>query len=425
MLFDEEEHHKEIKPIFSVSEFIEYVNLVIGKKSVVVEGEITSFTVSQGKWVFFDLKEKDARVSCFTLVYSLDMQLEDGMQVRVHGTPRVHQKSGRFSIYVDRVELQGVGNLKRAFELTKAKLEKEGIFALERKRTLSRFPQKIGMIASRESAAYSDFMRILNSRFGGVEIYLLHVRVQGEQAIKDITNAFDWFNEYGPKYGIETLALIRGGGSLEDLHAFNSEGVARAVFGSRIPVVCGVGHERDETLADYAADVRAATPTHAASLIIPDRRELLDTIINGVSSIDRSLEHLLEWHRHQLERRFSIISNAVMHHVKTFHSSLRSLTQHLHVFTQHIQSTRESVGRSSERLTMCVDTYIKTQKDHLSFLERHLDAYNPLAIVKRGYSIVKKQGSVVKSIQNLKKGDSLDITLSDGDTAATVSNSTS
>ncbi|MDO8571390.1 MAG: exodeoxyribonuclease VII large subunit [bacterium] len=417
MLFDEEEQQKEKKPIFSVTEFIEYVNLVIGKKSVVVEGEITSFTVSQGKWVFFDLKEKDARVSCFTLVYSLDTPLEDGMQVRVYGTPRVHQKSGRFSIFVDRVELQGVGNLKRAFELTKAKLEKEGIFAIERKRTLPKFPQKIGMIASRESAAYSDFMRILHSRFGGLEIYLLHVHVQGEQAIKEIVGAFEWFNEYGPEYGIETLALIRGGGSLEDLHAFNSEGVARAVFGSRIPVVCGVGHERDETLADYAADVRAATPTHAASLIVPDRRELLDTINDSVRSIDRSVGYLVEWHRHQLESRFSTVSNAVMRHVQAFYSSLRSLAQHLQVFDQNVRMTRVSVQRDYERLVGCADVHLKTKKDHLQSLMRQLDAYSPLAVLKRGYSIVKKEGSIVKSVQDIQKGDSLGITLSDGDVA--------
>ena len=400
------------EPVLSVAEFIEYVNLVITKKQVVVEGEIASYNVSQNKWVFFDLKDEQSRISCFAVLYQLHTSLEDGMKVRIYSTPRVHQKSGKFSLYVDRVEIQGEGALKKAFELTKAKLEKEGIFSIARKRPLPHFPQKIGMIASRESAAYTDFMRIINQRMGGLEIDLAHVQVQGESAVKEIVAAFDWFNDNDT--GAEVIAIVRGGGSMEDLQAFNSEPVVRAIFSSRLPVICGVGHERDETLADYASDVRAATPTHAATMVVPDRDELLFQINQKQRALILSTDNLIEWYGHRTQNAAGKISHHVqgtLHHMTTV---LRQFYHQASVMGQRVAQDNQMINHLVARMRVSLSDHIGQKKQTLAFLKRSLEQMSPYTVLKRGYSIVKMKGKVVSSTKDVKPGDSLDIAVSDG-----------
>ncbi len=401
------------QPIFSVTEFIEYINLAIGRKKVVVEGEVSSFHVNQGKWVFFDLKDEDSKISCFMMVYSLDVAVEDGMQVRVTGAPRVHGKSGKFSIFVERIELHGLGALKRAFELTKAKLAKEGLFAPERKRPLPQFPEKIGLIASRESAAYTDFMRIINQRWSGVTIVLTHAQVQGESAIKEITESFEWFNQ-NPD-AAESIVLIRGGGSLEDLQAFNSEPVVRAIFGSRLPVICGVGHERDETLADYAADVRAATPTHAATLVVPDREEIRNTLRVHIRSMESSLENWFAWYDHRIQQSVGVFSHAfqtteyaVKNCIHRIRGSLDSFDARLREYAHHTLQRRKTI------LTRFDHAFV-LQESNLTSIARTMANMNPLTVLKRGYSIVRSEHwSIIKRVKDVKKGDHVDVTVSDG-----------
>lgn len=405
--------------IFSVTQFIEYVNLVVGRRKVTVEGEVASYKVNQGKWVFFTLKDENSAVECFGLAYQLG-RLEDGMQVSVLGTPRVYGKTGKFSIFVDKVIPKGEGALKRAFELTKAKLQQEGIFDGARKRPLPRFPQKIGLIASRESAAYTDFMRILNSRFGGLDIYLSHVQVQGEKAVSDIVESFEMFNRFGAEEGVDVIVLIRGGGSLEDLQAFNSEYVARAVFGSKIPVVCGVGHERDESLADYAADVRAATPTHAAGLVVLDRQELLAGVLSDVALLNRSLDHTLEWQRNQYDRSIRSIEYAILGQVNAMQHVLRSFYGQLSTYQQALMNAQERVSDCARRVATQIEYQFHQGNERIIFLERQLTAVNPLTVLKRGYSIIKRKGSVVSSIHGVQPGDRVDISFHDGEQGARI-----
>ncbi len=411
---------EDLSPVFSVTEFLEFINLAIGKRRVTIEGEISSFSVNQGKWVFFDLKDASSKVGCFAMMYQLGMQLEDGMQVHVTGVPRVYPKSGKFSVMVEHVELKGVGSLKRAFELTKAKLEKEGIFDPARKRRLPEFPERIGLICSRESAAYTDFMRIVNARWGGLEIVLAHVSVQGESAIKEIVGAFDWFNAHGARYGIETLVLIRGGGSLEDLQAFNSEGVARAVFGSKIPVVVGVGHERDESLADYAADVRAATPTHAATLAVPDRAELEESVRRSVGTLSRSLEHAVAWYSHGVDRSTFALNDRFVEQKRKFQEVVHAMQSVFSSYSNRISTMSESLGNANHHLARQMSQYIITASTSLEYAARNLENMNPLSVLRRGYSIVRKKGTVVRSTQQLKSGDLIDVRFSDGELGAKV-----
>ncbi|MBI4250787.1 exodeoxyribonuclease VII large subunit [Candidatus Uhrbacteria bacterium] len=409
-----------LEPIFSVSEFVEYINLAIGRRKVVVEGEVSSFHVNQGKWIFFDLKDDESKISCFMLAYSLDVACEDGMKVRVTGSPRVHGKSGKFSIFVDRIELHGEGALRRAFELTKKKLAAEGLFAPERKRSLPAFPEKIGLIASKESAAYTDFMRILNQRWPGVQISLIHVHVQGDEAVRDIVSAFEWFNV---NVGFaDVIALIRGGGSLEDLQAFNSEPVARALFSSCIPVVCGVGHERDETLADYVADVRAATPTHAASLVVPDQREVLSHIRVAASTLYSSVSNTLEWHDHTVTRAVGSLTHIFQKTEYAVQNVIRDLSDAIRQAEAKMKEDTRRIADQATFLAVQMEHFFSGAESSVLAAKRNLENMNPLTVLKRGYSIVRStSGGIVKRLADIHSGDSLSVAVSDGSFSVTVS----
>lgn len=276
--------------IYTVAEFNEYIDLLLSQREVVVEGEISELNVAQGKWVFATIKDKS--VSCEVFAYAEQITtlpvLEVGMLVHVYGRPRLYQKTGRFRIWAEHILPTGEGALRLAFEKLKKQLEKEGLFSVERKRPLLPFPEKIGLITAKNSRACSDFIKVLGERFGGLSIFFYPVSVQGFKAIPSIVRAFAYFDAH-PELA-EVLVLTRGGGSLEDLTAFNSEEVARAVFASKIPVISAVGHEDDEALVDFVADARASTPSNAAELIIRHRDEVGKQVNLLISAIERSLK---------------------------------------------------------------------------------------------------------------------------------------
>lgn len=377
--------------VLTVSQANDYLNSVLGEHELVIEGEISGFNLNQGKLVFFDLKDEQSALGCFMMAYHLRLPLEDGMKVRVIGVPGLYKKSGRFRLMVSQVELVGEGALKRAFELLKIKLQKDGLFAPERKRSLPKFPEKIGLITSREAAAYTDFLRILNNRWGGVEINFYHVQVQGASAIPNIVQAFQYFNSR-PELA-EVLILTRGGGSLEDLQAFNSEEVARSVFASKIPVVCGVGHERDESLADYVADVRAATPSNAAELVVPDRRDIL-----------RQIETVLDLAENIVRRQLTDFQHKV-------DFSLNKIAGIIDARIQHSEHIIHRLSLASE----VISAKIREQLSAVDFAARTLNSLNPLTLLKRGYSIVFKNGRVVQKAGALKTGEEIQVRLSEGE----------
>lgn len=279
-----------------VSDAIALINQTLdyAYPTIVVEGEVSSFKINQQKFVFFDLKDESATLGCFMMVFQLRVPLEDGMKIRVVAQPKLTQW-GKFSLTVRDIQLVGEGTIKRSFQLLRAKLEKEGLFDESRKRQLPAMPSKIAIISSTQAAGYSDFMKILSDRWGGMEIIVANTAVQGADAARQIVRALDYLNQL-PELP-EIIVIIRGGGSLDDLSAFNDEPLVRAVASSRVPVVTGIGHEIDTSLVDLASDVRAATPTNAATIIVPDRREiigrsnaLLETIISQVENRLR-IEH--------------------------------------------------------------------------------------------------------------------------------------
>lgn len=407
---------------FSVAEFIEFLNTAmttaVFPEGVIIEGEVTEYRVSQGKWIWFLLKDEEATVSCFATVWTLRTPLEDGMQIRLYGKPKVHPRSGKFSVNVDAVELVGEGALRRAFELLKKRLATEGLFAEERKRAIPRFPKRIGLIASGESAAYSDFLRILGDRWGGVEVNHIHAAVQGKDSVPQIEAAFRHFNEH-PELA-DVLVLTRGGGSMEDLQAFNSEEVARAVYGSKMPVVVGVGHERDETLADHAADVRASTPTNAAERVVPDRGEIEALIDASVSRMVGVVESEVRDRVAAVERMAMQLEMHARTEVTTFKGRLRAFALLFAGFAADVSSKQMATAGLTARLATSAGLRMDGMKDDLAAKERILRSLDPKEVLKRGYSVVRGEKGVLKDIAHVDIGDSIDVQLHRGMLTAEV-----
>ena len=283
-------------PKFSVSQFINLTNqtLEFAYPSVQVVGEVSSFKVNQDKYVFFDLKDETASVNCFMMLWQLRTPLQDGMKVIVSAKPKLTQW-GKFSLTVDSFSLSGEGDIKKSLELLRQKLAREGLFDISRKRSLPDDIHKIAVVSSKTAAGWADFTKILNERWGGLEVQLANVQVQGEGAADQIIRAISYFNSQ-PNLA-DVLVLIRGGGSRQDLMAFNDELLARAIAASRLPVITGIGHEIDESLADLTADVVASTPSNAAQLITRDKHAetaYIDSAIARLSvTIIKSLNEAL------------------------------------------------------------------------------------------------------------------------------------
>lgn len=282
--FEEEQ----AKKVYEVGEFIADFNWEMREAwgEVEIEGEVGSFKVNQGKWVFFDLRDAECSLNCFMVLSALRVAIEDGMRVRVVGTPKLTDW-GKFSLVVKRIKLAGEGDLKKSFELLKQKLAKEGLFLSERKQEIPEELKRIGVISSMDSAGYADFIKILNARWGGMEILVAHTAVQGEMAPDQMIRALKYLNE---QVKVDLIVMVRGGGSADDLACFNDELLVRAVADSKTPVITGIGHEIDESLVDLAADVVGSTPSNVAELISKDREFEKRQIKQSVAELRRKIE---------------------------------------------------------------------------------------------------------------------------------------
>lgn len=356
--------------VFSPSDFVAVFNqtLEAAYPIVIVEGELADFRVNRNRWVYFSLKDELASVKFFGSVYSLPGPLQDGLRLRVMAAPRLHPQFG-FSLNFSSIQPVGEGSIKKAADLLRAKLEAEGLFAAERKRPLPVMPARIGLITAAGSAAAADFMKILNERWGGVEVLLADVLVQGEQAAPAIVNALDYFEQINPL--ADVLVLTRGGGSAEDLAAFNDERVVRAVAGSRTPTIVAIGHEVDISLAELAADQRASTPSNAAQIVVPDKAHITSQLESLRTDLGRQIAESLSSQLTSLEQTAEAISGQLS---GLINDTRRSLVEH----------------RQLVRL------------------------FNPKAALKRGYAIVKKGPLHISSIRQVKTSDKLSLELRDG-----------
>lgn len=381
--------------VLSVSEYLklatEVLRLNIQSGAFAIEGELSGLTIKDGKWMIFSLKdenEANMKLKCFATTYKIVGSFEDGMRVRIYGAPSITKWSD-FQVNVERMEPVGEGALKRAYDLLKKKLEDEGLFNVARKRSLPRFPERIGLITSSDAAAYGDFLRILNNRWGGVQVTHVDVRVQGESAVDQILQAFETLASLPEEKRPEVIVLTRGGGSLEDLHAFNDERVARAVYASTIPVICGVGHERDESLCDFVADVRASTPSNAAERVVPDRREILHTLSTIVDRLtDRVEQKLTE------QQRIIETVTRVMGHFMANQGIRLEATLH--------------------RLLMGSSGWTTRLRTRLESSERLLKSLDPTRVLARGYAIVKVGSKVIKDASTVALGEEIEVRFAKG-----------
>jgi len=408
--------------IFQVSEFNEFINGYLYQVGeVVIEGEISQINVSQNRWLFVTIKDKESSVEVFSTTQKISGYdlLEQGMLVRVYGSPGLYKKSGRFSIRAEQIVPAGEGALRLAFEKLKLKLETERLFDFQRKRQLPVFPEKIGIITAKDSRAYSDFIKCLKERMGGLNIFFYPVSVQGEGSVNSIVQAFKYFNNN--LKDLDVLVLTRGGGSLEDLQSFNDERVARAIFSSKIPVVCGVGHEEDISIADLVADIRASTPSNAAELIVRSRADVMREVNYGVRTIENCLKRLIKDKNDVIFRSISTLKSAIAHEASKIHRTINRFNTRFTIFAREVQIYKGQVSSTRIRLTRATDFWISQQKTSLNSLVRLMENINPYRLLEKGFSITTdKNGAVLKSIKNVKNGESIVTRLFDGKISSQV-----
>ena len=424
--------------IFSVRELNSAARQLIesGLPLLWVRGEISNFvSAASGHW-YFSLKDEQAQVRCVMFRHKsqyLDWQPKSGAQVEVLALPSLYEARGEFQLTLEQMRPAGVGALYEAFEKLKKKLEAEGLFDDSRKRPLPTFPKQIGIVTSPQAAALRDVLTTLARRMPGVPVVLYPTPVQGAGSAQKIANAIA---EANARKECEVIILCRGGGSIEDLWSFNEEIVARAVATSGIPVVCGVGHETDFTIADFVADYRAATPTAAAQVVVPERQELqqrlqefnqrmarvtlrqMERLMQQLDYLQRRLVHPAQQaqqqllHLGQLQQR---LQTSLTHTLQTRTLRWQALQQHLRTAQPDVQQHRNRQMEIARRLKEALRHTLERYDQRLFAAQQHLQHLDPHQVLARGYSMVRDQrGGVVVDGEALQLGTPLNITFARG-----------
>jgi exodeoxyribonuclease VII large subunit len=367
-----------------------------------VEGEISNFKRHSSGHLYFTLKDENSQLSCAMWRFragSLLFQPQQGMKVIVEGDLQVYEKGGNYQLIAQQMQPAGVGALQMAFEQLKKKLQAEGLFDEIHKKPIPLYPERIGVVTSPTGAAIRDIISVITRRFPGVEIMLYPVRVQGDGAAMEIATAINNFNEYGD---VDVLIVGRGGGSLEDLWAFNEETVARAIFASQIPVISAVGHEVDYSIADFVADRRAPTPSAAAEIVVRNQSE-----------IKGELNYYREKFRVSLAKQ-----------ITECHSRIESIRSG-YAFRRPQDLIYQRIQRLDElqrSIVFTMNQHLKFYRSQMEHLHKQLHSMNPTAILNRGYSICYKDGEVIKDIAKLRVEDMVEIRLARGQFGAEVKN---
>lgn len=452
----------------SVTDVTRLVNDILELQfpQLLFKGEISQLTVAQSGHIYFSIKDEGAQLSCAMwagVARSLGFKPKVGMSVRCHGRPNVYAQSGRFQIVVHRLLEDGEGELQRRFLELKARLEKEGFFAVDRKRPLPFLPRAVGLVTSQTGAVIHDMMVKIRERFPSMVVYIADTRVQGDGAAQEIAEALRRMDRSGL---VDVIIVARGGGSLEDLWAFNEEVVVKAVFACSRPVVSGVGHEVDVTLCDLAADVRAPTPTAAAEMVVPRISDLL----RQIGEFERRLRDSDRWFQPhaqrvdelatRLQKRVSALHREASLKIRAAELSLARIKPdrvlellrvrcsffegrlrkgillcqraagelvvhgerrlHRAAPRELVRSAQQVVGAFSGRLTASIVRSTSFAASKVTATELRLRAVSPQAILERGYSIVTCKGKGVRSVSEVEPGSDVDIRVSDGVVSATV-----
>ena len=384
----------------SVSEITHYLRQLLESDEVLqdiwVTGEISNLSRPVSGHIYFSMKDESAALRCViwkSNALRLGVALQNGIAVEAHGFISLYERDGQYQLYIDTLRPAGEGYLYQEFLRLKARLEAEGLFAAERKRPIPLRPRRIGIVTSATGAALQDMLNTIGQRYPLVEVILAPAAVQGTEAPPELEAAIRALNKLG---GVDVILIGRGGGSLEDLWAFNDERVVRAVAGSSAPVIAGIGHETDFTLTDFAADLRAPTPTGAAVQATPDIADLKQELLAAESRLAAALQEILSYGRSALEN--------LDHGLQRVSPLLR------------IQNDSQRLDELGLRLERGLGHEIRLRRAQLAGNEDRLRSLNPLAVLKRGFSLVRRQdGAIVTSIGQVQIGQDLSIHLSDGE----------
>lgn len=441
----------------TISELVLSLNQALEESfpAIYFQGEISQISQPSSGHIYFTLKDDQSQIACAmwrSAVSSLKFTPEAGMAVLCQGRPNIYNKSGRFQIVVGAMWQAGAGLLQQRFLELKAKLEKEGLFNPERKRSLPFFPRAVGVITSKTGAVIHDIMIKVKERFAAIPIYLIDVRVQGTGAAEEIAAALEQLSNSGL---VDVIIVGRGGGSLEDLWAFNEEIVVRAIFAAKVPVISAVGHESDISLADLTADMRAPTPTAAAEMVVPKRTDLLDKVVvleKRLFDLDRwfspltqtldetslrlgramfGVQSTMQLKVHTAEARLSLLepsriitvlrgrieliasnlSSNGQQNLNRARNSLDVIRQRLHtaLSIDRLKLWRRNVNEQANRLDRAQPIFVATKKHSLEQLANRLEAISPIKVLKRGYAVVESQGELIRTNAQLHQGTEIKV----------------
>jgi len=390
--------------LFTVSEITRKIraSLEYDFSNISIVGEISNIRKPSSGHVYLTLKDKNAQLQAVVFrntANKIKFELKDGMEIISFGSITVYEPRGQYQIIIDQIEPKGIGALQLAFQQLKEKLEKEGLFDVSRKKPIPFIPQKIGIVTSPTGAAIKDILNIIERRFANVEILLYPVKVQGDGAAEEIAEAIVELNKLPD---IDVIIAGRGGGSLEDLWAFNEEVVARSIYNSIIPVISAVGHEIDITIADLVADIRALTPSEAGELVVPQKDLLLNILEKCKSRLFQSLTNKLKLSKDKLAG----VANSYA--MRQPFDKLHRLQQRLDEFAQ--------------RLNLNITHALNTEREKLSGIAGKLESLNPLSVLKRGYTITTKLGNnnPLREVKDVNKGDKIKTRFSKGSVISAI-----
>ena len=380
------------------------VNLYIKEKlendvfmsNVTVKGEISNIKIHSSGHIYMSLKDEKGVIRAVMFrgnASKLSFKPDNGMKIVASGRISVYERDGNYQLYIDSMKQEGIGDLHIAFEKLKLQLSEEGLFDAKFKKPLPKYPKKVGVVTAPTGAAIRDIINVLTRRFSYSDVLLYPVLVQGENSAESIVSAIEWFNE---NKAADVLIIGRGGGSIEDLWSFNEEIVARAIFKSEIPIVSAVGHEIDFTISDFVSDLRAPTPSAAAELVVPDENELISKFDNVLKRLKLCTSKILDTKR--LTFKF--------YAEKPVLTNPESMINNEKIY---LDSLCKSFENSISRIT-------EAKKKELSVLVSKLDGLSPLGTLSRGFSVTKNEkGNILRSVKDVKKGDLLTVTLTDGE----------
>lgn len=406
--------------VFTVTELTRQIRALIEGhfSGVCVEGELSNVRQPPSGHCYFTIKDEAAQLR--SVIWRSDMRAlpfvpRDGIRVRAFGSLSVYERDGSYQIIVKRMEEAGKGSLQAAFEALKRKLAEEGLFDVDRKRKLPLLPRHIGVVTSPTGAAIRDILNVLGRRFPNLHVVIAPARVQGDGAAAEIAEAIDLLNRQG---GIDVMIVGRGGGSLEDLWSFNEEIVARAIARSDIPIISAVGHETDFTICDFVADVRAPTPSAAAEIVVGRKDEFLGALRQHSQAMTRLLKlNFLETRGRFRSAASSYVFREPGNAAKVYRQKVERLqTQSRHALERSFRDGQQQTDDCSGRMTNAVKTMFAARVQQVRSLERQLTAYNPLAVLQRGYSItLNAQGRAIRSPDEVKVGDRIMTKVGKGD----------